>query len=127
MAEDNNKFRRAFTTVALTDSTSAPTTNDAVQTQYYVEFGENFSVHARGDDTNGLKIPLTDDANGTFYKGYMTEFFQYQLRLPSKNLTRYKYAALIPSDSPHGKSLNGITLKGDQIKLRVYYSKALIK
>ncbi len=127
MAEDNNKFRRAFTTVALTDSTSAPTTNDAVQTQYYVEFGENFSVHARGDDTNGLKIPLTDDANGTFYKGYMTEFFQYQLRLPSKNLTRYKYAALIPSDAPHGKSLNGITLKGDQIKLRVYYSKALIK
>jgi hypothetical protein len=127
LADDNNKFHRAFTTVALTDSTSAPTTNDVVQTQYYVEFGENFSIHARGDDTNGLKIPLTDDASGTLYKGYMTEFFQYQLRLPLNNLPRFKYAALIPSDAPRGKSLNGITLKGDQIKLRVYYSKALIK
>jgi hypothetical protein len=127
LAENNNKFHRAFTTVALTDSTSAPSTDDAAQTKYYVEFGENFSIHARGDDTNGLKIPLTDDASGTYYKAYMTEFFQYQLKLPSKNITRFNYAALIPSDAPQGKSLNGITLKGDQIKLRVYYSKALIK
>jgi hypothetical protein len=127
LTDDNNKFHRAFTTVALTDSTSAPTADEAIQTKYYVEFGENFSIHARGDDTNGLKIPLTDDASGTLYKGYMTEFFQYQLRLPSNNLPRFKYAALIPSDAPVGKSLNGITLKGDQIKLRVYYSKALIK
>jgi hypothetical protein len=96
------------------------------QLTYHAELGENFTAYARGDDNSGLRIPFTETTDGTFYRAFLTEYFQYQLNLPII-YPPFKNIALYPSDAPYGKSLNGISFPSNQVKLRVYYSKPLLK
>ena len=96
------------------------------QYTYFAEMTTDYTIRARGDDKNSIRMPFATDTDLNGYRGFLTEFFQTQLRLPSTTV-RFPYAALSPADTPFGKSLNGVSFDATQVKLRVYYSKALVK
>gem|GEM_PF-1165740 len=123
---NNNRFYRPVRLETREDGLLIEKIDAQFQLTYHAELGENFTAYARGDDNSGLRIPFTETTDGTFYRAFLTEYFQYQLNLPII-YPPFKYAALYPSDAPYGKSLNGISFPSNQVKLRVYYSKPLLK
>jgi len=123
---NNNRFYRPVYLETREDGLNIEKIDPIFQQTYHSELGDNFVAHARGDDNSGLKIPFTITTEGTFYRAFLTEYFQYQLNLPII-YPPIKFAALYPSDAPFGKSLNGVSFPSNQVKLRVYYSKPLLK
>lgn len=123
---DNNRFYRPVYYQPNSNGTPIEKVDPNFATAYYAEIGEEFVTYARGDDSYGLKLPYVINTEGTFYRSFMSEWFQNQLSLPII-YPPVKKIGLVPSDAPFGKSLNGISFKADQVKLRVFYSKALIK
>jgi len=123
-----NDYNRFYRPISYFEQNGKPVEKIDAQFQftYFGEMAQDYTIRARGDDKNVIKIPYTaaTDLNG--YRGFLTEFFQTQLRL-SPSAKRYPFAALTPSDTPFGKSLNGVSFDAAQVKLRVYYSKALLK
>ena len=123
---NSNRFYRPTFQETREDGVTAEKIDPVFSQTYHAELGENFEAYARGDDNSGLKIPFVLNTEGTFYRAFLTEYFQYQLNLPII-YPKIRYAGLYPSDTPYGKSLNGVSFPSDQVKLRVYYSKPLIK
>lgn len=123
---NNNRFYRPTSREVREDGVTVEKVDALFQTTYHAELGDNFVAYARGDDNSGLKIPFTVNTEGNFYRAFITEYFQYQLNLPII-YPKIRYVGLYPADTPYGKSLNGISFPSDQVKLRVYYSKSLIK
>ena len=123
---NNNRFYRPVYYQTREDGVAIEKVDPIFQQTYHAELNENFEAHARGDDNSGLKIPFVVNTEGSFYRAFLTEYFQYQLNLPII-YPKVKYAGLYPSDTPFGKSLNGVSFPSDQVKLRVYYSKPLLK
>lgn len=122
----NNRFFRPVYLSTNTSGTSVEKVDPNFQTLYYSLLEENFEALAKGDDSYVLEIPYVENTEGTFFRSYMSQWFQYQLRLP-EIYPKITHAALLPSEAPYGKSLSGFSFRGDQVKLKVYYSKALIK
>jgi hypothetical protein len=123
---NNNRFYRPVYYVEQEDGTPLEKIDPEFQTNYLAELGDNFVAYARGDDSYGLKIPFVTSTEGNFYRSFMTDYFQYQLKLPDI-YPPIRYVGLVPSDAPYGKSLNGFSFKKDGVKLRVFYSKALLR
>jgi len=123
---NNNRFYRPVYFEEREDGAQIEKIAPEFQSAYLAELGENFVAYARGDDSYGLKIPYTTTTDGTYYRAFMTDYFQYQLKLPDI-YPPIRYAGLVPSDAPYGKSLNGFSFKKDSVKLRVFYSKALLR
>lgn len=123
---NNNRFYKPVYYLPNSEGTLVEKIDANFATFYYAELGENLEAYARADDSYGLKIPLTTTTEGTFYRTFMSEWFQRQLQLPDI-YPKMEKIGLVPSDSPYGKSLNGVSFPADQVKLRVYYSKPLLK
>ncbi len=88
---------------------------------YYYCISNEIYLDALGDDQRILNLAYRMDDDGQYYRGYLTEFFEYHTRLP-ETISRVNYLALVPSSSVFGKSLDGVSFKKDQVKLRVYYT-----
>jgi hypothetical protein len=110
IVKDNNRFRD---TVMFSNPIYASSYYCAVNDIYYDVF----------DDTReGLfTLQYKTDTNGQYYRGYFTEFFEYHTRLP-QSVPRVNFLALVPTNKSFGKSLDGVSFKSDQVKLRVYYT-----
>ena len=122
---NNNRFFRPVT-YSEVNGKPVEAVNAQFQFTYFGEMNNDYIIRARGDDKSAIKIPYTEAADLNGYRGYLTDFFQTQLRLGS-DYKKFPYAALNPSDTPFGKSLNGVSFDASQVKLRVYYSKSLVK
>ena len=89
---------------------------------YYCGSNESY-LDVLNDNVTSPSILILEnktDNSGQYYRGYLTQFFEYHSRLPS-NLPKVNYMALVPA-TYFGKSLNGVSFRNDQIKLRVFYS-----
>jgi hypothetical protein len=61
-------------------------------------------------------------ADSIHYNGFLTLFAQ-QLFKKEENKRRFKYFAIIPEDPQIGKSVNRLAFHGQNIKLRIYYTR----
>lgn len=122
----NERFFRPVYVSTTTSGATVEKIDPAFQPLYHALLEENFEAFAKGDDSYALEIPYVENTEGTFYRTFMSQWFQYQLRLP-EIYPKITKAALIPSETPFGKSLSGFSFRSDQVKLKVYYSKALLK
>lgn len=88
---------------------------------YYCISNDGF-LDARIDQISILKLAYSKSKEGQYYyRGFLSEYFEYHSRLPS-DLSRINYLALVSADFSFGKSLQGMSFKSDQVKLRVYYT-----
>ena len=122
----NERFFRPVYLSTTTSGTTVEKIDPQFQTLYHALLEENFEAFAKGDDSYALEIPYVENTEGTFYRTFMSQWFQYQLRLP-EIYPKITKVALIPSEAPYGKSLSGFSFRSDQVKLKIYYSKALLK
>jgi hypothetical protein len=120
VVKDNNRFFVPPLVPALNSSGNPFLQADPLYTNSYFCAPNETYLDALGDDNSILNLQFKKDDNGQYYRGYLTQFFEYHSRLPSL-VPRVNYMALVPATS-FGKSLNGVSFRNDQIKLRVYYS-----
>jgi hypothetical protein len=76
-----------------------------------------------GDGNNGSQsqVRLISNTGGvSVYTGYLTTFLQQETTLSEADFLRY--FALIPQIPANGKSVNGLYVAPDGIKLKVYYT-----
>ena len=78
-------------------------------------------LDAVGDEGVVLRLGNTS-TNGRIYTNYLSEFLEYQVRIPSTFQKVYSLG-LLPTNSHMGKSFHGVSFKKDQVKLKVYYTR----
>jgi hypothetical protein len=87
-------------------------------------------LDVRSDNNDYRSLTFKEEAGEQHYRAFISEYFEYSARLPS-TISRVNYLGLVPStkknstsslDVGFGRSLDGISFKNDQIKLRVFYS-----
>jgi Domain of unknown function (DUF4270) len=89
--------------------------------RYYSATNDTY-LDALGDDAKILNLQYVKNrGNEYFYRGYLTQFIEYHNRLP-ESFSHIDYLGLVPSNFQYGKTLDGVSFKKDQVKLRVYYT-----
>lgn len=120
VVKDNYRFFVPPLVPAIGSSGNPILVADPIYGNNYYTISNETYLDAVGDDNDILNLQFKKDDNGQYYRGYLTQFFEYHSRLPS-NIPRVNYMGLVPATF-FGKSLNGVSFRNDQIKLRVYYS-----
>jgi hypothetical protein len=133
ITKDNSRFFVPPQIHIKTSATSATIGPDPIYgDSYYCRSSDSY-LDVRSDENDYISLEYEKDDNGNYYyRGYISEYLQYSTVLPT-SVTGVNYLALVPSsrilvgsttnaDVGFGRSLDGISFKKDQIKLRVFYS-----
>jgi hypothetical protein len=133
ITKDNSRFFAPPQIPIKTSETSATMGPDPIYAQSYFCTSNDSYLDVRSDDYDYMSLEYKkDDAGQYYYRGFISEYFQYSTVLPS-SVMGVNYLALVPSsrvlvgskttpDVGFGRSLDGVSFKKDQIKLRVFYS-----
>ena len=121
--DSTNHFRAPYIDSLVNDVivNTLPPYLSKIPTAWFIATGST-SIDVRGDQGSTIRV-----ATDTYEIGkiFITEFCQ-QVYRHKHDKRRITTLALMPSESEFQKSVNGLVLDGN-IKLRLYYSKPVIK
>jgi hypothetical protein len=132
VVNNSNRFFRAPAVQVTTSSGPFVDVVSAYKYNYNAVGGDRYNAVS----TSQAYLDIADDGGGRFltksskvgqellYQGYVSNFLEQFLRIPS-GYEKVYYMALLPGDNLYGKSFHGLSFKKNKVKLRVYYTKVL--